>query len=200
MMYKVYTDSTPHWEYKTEEEVKEMFTEYCEANEVEETEEEFNAWMFDCDKRYDLIHEVSKEDIEDRLIELFTDEEDVFNEAIEDLDSYNGYLGDDRYYNMAYDFDEIVSGWTPSEAIQRAFYGYDEDSYDRTSGQYKESFNPNAKYFRFNGYGNLVYTNYKGYSSFLDRYTVREMLDANLDVFNNGDEFEELAKAWNNAE
>ena len=167
---------------------------------VDEYNEDIDAWLFDSMNRYNLIWKVSTEDIEDRLIELFTDEEYVFDEAIEDLDSYNGYLGDDRYYSMDWDFDEIVSGWTPSEAIQRAFYGYDEDSYNKESGQYTESFNPNAEYFRFNGYGNLVSTNYKDYSSFLDRYTVREMLDANLDVFNNGDEFEELAEAWNNAE
>ena len=196
MMYKV-DNGDGTFSFKTYEELEDMF---FNSELVDEYSEDIEAWLFDGMNRYDLIYKVSKEDIEDRLIELFTDEDDVFNEAIEDLDSYNGYLGDDRYYSMDWDFDEIVSGWTPSEAIQRAFYGYDEDSYDRTSGQYKESFNPNAEYFRFNGYGNLVSANYKDYSAFLDRYTVREMLDANLDVFNNGDEYEELAEAWNNAE
>lgn len=195
-MYKV-DNGDGTFSFKTYEELEDMF---FNSELVDEYSEDIEAWLFDGMNRYDLIYKVSKEDIEDRLIELFTDEDDVFNEAIEDLDSYNGYLGDDRYYSMDWDFDEIVSGWTPSEAIQRAFYGYDEDSYDRTSGQYKESFNPNAEYFRFNGYGNLVSANYKDYSAFLDRYTVREMLDANLDVFNNGDEYEELAEAWNNAE
>ena len=199
MMYKV-ENGNGGFDYMTYSELEDFF--FDSEDLCKEYNEDFDSWFFDGKERYGLIFEVSQEEIEDRLIELFTDEEDVFNEAIEDLDSYNGYLGDDRYYNMDCDFDEIVSGWTPSEAIQRAFYGYDEDSYDRTSGQYKESFNPNAEYFRFNGYGNLVSTNYKDYSAFLDRYTVREMLDnmGDISAFNNGDEFEELAEAWNNAE
>ena len=33
-------------------------------------------------------------------MELFQNDEQLFNDTIEELDNYNGYLGDDRYYNM----------------------------------------------------------------------------------------------------
>ena len=34
------------------------------------------------------------------LMELFENDVDLFNSTIEELDGYNGYLGDDRYYEM----------------------------------------------------------------------------------------------------
>lgn len=51
---------------------------------------------------------------------------------------------DNEVFSMD-DFEEIVSGWKPLELAQRIFYG---------------DFNPNRDYFYFNGYGNLVSTNY----------------------------------------
>lgn len=51
---------------------------------------------------------------------------------------------DDEVFSMD-DFEEIVSGWKPLELAQRIFYG---------------DFNPNRDYFYFNGYGNLVSTDY----------------------------------------
>lgn len=40
------------------------------------------------------------EEITADIIDFFEANEDIFAEAIEELDSYNGYLGDDRYYAM----------------------------------------------------------------------------------------------------
>jgi hypothetical protein len=51
---------------------------------------------------------------------------------------------DDEIFSMD-DFEEIVCGWKPLELAQRIFYG---------------DFNPNHNYFYFNGYGNLVSTDY----------------------------------------
>ena len=38
--------------------------------------------------------------IKEQLKELFEQDEQLFNTAIEELDGYNGYLNDNRYYSM----------------------------------------------------------------------------------------------------
>ena len=40
------------------------------------------------------------EEITREIIEYFKNNEDIFNDCMEELDSYNGYLGDNRYYLM----------------------------------------------------------------------------------------------------
>ena len=52
-------------------------------------------------------------------------------------DAVNGW--DCEIFSMD-DFNEILHGFTPEEIANRIFYG---------------DFNPNAEYFRFNGYANL---------------------------------------------
>lgn len=135
------------------------------------------------------------------LMEYFTENEEDFNEAIEALDSWNGYLGDDRYYSMD-ELDEIYSGTEPTEILYRAFYGHDEDSYTTDSRGNKEygQFNPNRNYFYFNGYGNLVSADYKDYSDKLDDYAIREMIDNRdeIDLASISGELEEICDAINN--
>ena len=135
------------------------------------------------------------------LMEYFTVNEEDFNEAIESLDSWNGYLGDDRYYSMD-ELDEIYSGTEPTEILYRAFYGHDEDSYTTDSRGNKEygQFNPNRNYFYFNGYGNLVSADYKDYSDKLDDYAIREMIDNRdeIDLASISGELEEICDAINN--
>lgn len=36
----------------------------------------------------------------EKIKAYFEENEEIFNACIEELDSYNGYLGDDRYYPM----------------------------------------------------------------------------------------------------
>ena len=43
---------------------------------------------------------MERERIIEKIVEYFKENESVFNDCIEELDSYNGYLGDDRYYSM----------------------------------------------------------------------------------------------------
>lgn len=145
------------------------------------------------------------EQIIDNIIDYFENNEDIFNQAIEELDGYNGYLGDDRYYDM-YDLDEFYRDTEPSELLYRAFYGYDEDSYitDEYGTKHYESFNPNRDYFRYNGYGNLVSADYKDYSAQLDEYAIFSILD-NIDYIGTiaDDEdlkalFAELQSAYDN--
>ena len=110
------------------------------------------------------------------IIQYFKENEDVFNDCMEELDSYNGYLGDDRYYNMD-ELNALYSGQEPQEILFRAFYGFDADSWHTDSRGDKEygAFNPNREYFYFNGYGNLVSSDYKDYSDKLDGYAVEAM-------------------------
>ena len=118
----------------------------------------------------------TKEAVIADIIQYFNENEDVFNDCMEDLDSYNGYLGDDRYYNMD-ELNDLYSGQEPQEILFRAFYGFDADTWMTDSSGNKEygAFNPNREYFYFNGYGNLVSSDYKDYSDKLDGYAIEAM-------------------------
>lgn len=137
----------------------------------------------------------TKEQITEAIIEFFSENEDIFNNCIEELDSWNGYLGDDRYYSMD-ELDEFYGGTEPSEILRRAFYGHDADTtHDDENGRtiYGE-FNPNREYFYYNGYGNLVSSDYKDYSAHLDHYAIKAMQDARQNIYaiDDSDELTEL--------
>lgn len=110
------------------------------------------------------------------IIQYFKENEDVFNDCMEELDNYNGYLGDDRYYSME-ELNDLYSGQEPQEILFRAFYGFDTDSWhtDHNGDKIYEAFNPNRDYFYLNGYGNLVSSNFKDYSDRLDECVIEEM-------------------------
>ena len=55
------------------------------------------------------------------------------------LNGLNGSFETYVLYNMD-DFDMVMEGYTPTEVVQRTFFG---------------DFNPNGDYFYFNGYANL---------------------------------------------
>lgn len=139
----------------------------------------------------------------DRIIEYFNDNEDTFNECIEELDAWNGYLGDDRYYEM-YELDEIYHDTDPSELLARAYYGYDEDSYtiDKYDQKHHDGFNPNRDYFRYNGYGNLVSADYKDYSDHIDHYAIEQMSQYrnHIDAIDDNDELAALFDELENVE
>lgn len=113
-----------------------------------------------------------------KIIAYFEENEDTFNECIEELDAYNGYLGDDRYCSMD-ELNELYSGVDPIEILQRAYFGRDNDTWhtDESGDKIYGEFNPNREYFTFNGYGNLVSSDYKDYSNKLDEYFVEELLE-----------------------
>lgn len=131
------------------------------------------------------------------IITLFNDETDLFNACIEELDSYNGYLGDDRYYSMD-ELDELYSGQPASEILTRAFFGHDAESWTLDSDGEKvySRFNPLREYFTFNGYGNLVSADDKDYSAQLDHYAVEAMKEAQSWIDSISDN-EELARLFN---
>lgn len=140
------------------------------------------------------------EEITADIIAYFKDNEEEYNNAIEELDSYNGYLNDDRYYMMD-EFNELHNGLQPDELLRRAFYGYDEETYTTDSSGNKTygAFNPNRDYFRYNGYGNLVSADYKDYSANLDELAVGAMLE-NRCYIDSIEDSEELAALFDELE
>ena len=130
------------------------------------------------------------------IIAYFEENEDEYNDVIEELDSYNGYLGDDRYYNME-DLDEFYSGQPASEILARAFYGHDAETWttdDHGNKTYGE-FNPNREYFYYNGYGNLVSADYKDYSAHLDKWFAEKLIDEAYNLDNIPDDVMEIIDA-----
>lgn len=140
------------------------------------------------------------EEVTADIIEFFENNEDIYNEAIEELDGYNGYLGDDRYFSMD-ELDELHIGTEPSEILRRAFFGYDEETYttDRDGNKTYGVFNPNRDYFRYNGYGNLVSADYKDYSGQLDKYAVESMSE-NRHYIDSIEQSDELAALFDELE
>lgn len=134
-----------------------------------------------------------RQDAINTIIEYFDNNEGVFNDCMEQLDCYNGYLGDDRYYSMD-ELDELYSGTETIEILRRAFYGYDDEMWTTDSSGNKEycAFNPNRNYFHFNGYGNLISADYKDYSAHLDKYAVESMRE-NRDYIGAIDDDDELS-------
>ena len=140
----------------------------------------------------------SRADVVRDILDYFTENPADFEQAIEELDSYNGYLGDDRYYEMEM-LRDFYRGTDPYELLLRAYYGRDDDSW-HTDG-YGEKiygpFNPNRDYFYYNGYGNLVSSDYKDYSAHLDGWVIDEMLEhlTHIDSINDNTELSILFEA-----
>ena len=130
------------------------------------------------------------EEIKEEIKAYFEENEEEYNEVIEDLDSWNGYLGDDRYYNME-ELDELYNNTELTEILTRAFYGYDE-MYTDNDGHHPEPFNPNRDYFRYNGYGNLVSTDCKDYTDRLDNYFIDAVIEHAGQLYHIPEEVQEL--------
>lgn len=129
------------------------------------------------------------------IINYFTDNETAFNDCVEQLDAWDGFLGDDRYYMMD-ELDEFYSNEKPSEVLRRAYFGHDADTWTLRADGSREygAFDPMREFFTFNGYGNLVSTDYIDYSAHLDAWTVEHMAECReyIDAINDDAELAEL--------
>ena len=114
------------------------------------------------------------EEIKGRLLDYFEENEDVFNDVIIELDCLDGFLDEDKFYDME-ELDEYVCG-SPIEILMKAHFGKDLDSQDKP-------FNPDRDYFRFNAYGNLESTDYPDYSSHLDNDFIEEVIDKKDELY-----------------
>ena len=130
----------------------------------------------------------------EKIIAFFKENEEIFNSCMEELDGYNGYLGDNRYYSMD-ELNELYTETEPLEILRRAFYGHDEDTWttDSTGNKTYGEFNPNRDYFSYNGYGNLVSSDYKDYSAFLDNYAIEAMQENRAYIYSIDDNDERAA-------
>jgi hypothetical protein len=93
------------------------------------------------------------------VLNWLEDNEDEFNDAIEELDSWNGYLGDDRWYEMS-EFDELMCHLSPSDIV----------------ASLDDSFNINDWYFRYGVYG-VESADYKDYSDYLGEGFVDDLVE-----------------------
>lgn len=141
-----------------------------------------------------------REIIINKIIEFFENNENIFNDCVEELDSYNGYLGDDRYYNMD-ELNEYYNGVEPLELLRRAYFGRDDDTWttDNNGNKTYSEFNPNREYFYYNGYGNLVSSDYKDYTGKLDHYIIESMSE-NRRYIDTIDTTDELTEHFNELE
>lgn len=120
----------------------------------------------------------------EKILEFFKENESVFNDCITELDGWNGYLNDERYYPMD-ELNEIFSGTSCVDILNRAYFGYDLDSWttDSSGNKIYNAFNPNREFFTFNGYGNLVSTDYIDYSDFLDDYFIQALSESRSHIW-----------------
>lgn len=110
------------------------------------------------------MNEQKRKEFETALTELLENDSDVLVELVNTFVSYNGLFEDEQRIQME-EIDEYFVDVKPSEFLPRVFYGHDEDT--SSEGNYSE-FNPNRAYFYFNGYGNLVSTDYLDYSDLIE--------------------------------
>lgn len=146
---------------------------------------------------------MTKAEAINNIREFFEDDEDLFNECIEDLDNYNGWLDNRRCYPMD-ELDELYCTCSHIEVLERAFFGHDDETWHTDSHGEKEygAFNPNREYFYYNGYGNLVSCDEKDYSDFLDDHAIESMAEHRREIYQIGEnaELKELFDAYEEAE
>lgn len=97
------------------------------------------------------------QNILDNIYDYFQSHKNVYVNVIEQLDDCNGYLGDERWDNMAI-FDEWSTTPRPLVVAGMVYDGRDING---------DRFNPYSDYFRFNRYGTLESSDEKNYDDFL---------------------------------
>lgn len=127
------------------------------------------------------------------IIGWFANNYDDFNVTIEQLDDLCSWFNGDRYLPMEM-LNEAFYNTEPAKILDYAFYGYDDDSYiiNALSGVKEHAkFNPNREYFYFDCCDNLVSSDVKDYSSYLNEYFVAALLNHRCSM-TLSDEVEEL--------
>ena len=135
------------------------------------------------------------------IVNYLEENTDVANSLIEELDSYNGYLGDDRCYPMD-ELPELMNGTDTFDLLRMAYFGHDGEAYHLNQygdKVWESSFNPNRDYFGFNGYGNLMSYDEPDYSDYIDKHLVRELSD-NRRWIDGIEDDEELAELFDELE
>ena len=116
-------------------------------------------------ENYRMDFEERRQYVYDKAIELLENDDYAFIEGCESLDSWNGFLGDERCYSM-YDIDELLGEMKPSELFEKV----------------TDDFDVRDKYFYFSIYGiescdNII-------DVYRDCTTADELLDNLIDEYN----------------
>lgn len=115
------------------------------------------------DKNYTMSYDERRDYVMDKIVEELEKDHDAFVEACEELDSWNGFLGDIRCIPMC-EIDEFFN--KPSELL---------DAMD--------DFDYNDEYFYFNGY-HCVSTTSDVYDTYHDDFDEDEVADALVEDYN----------------
>ena len=110
--------------------------------------------------------------LQQELLNYYKRNSEDFTDDIEELDDWNECLYEDKFFSMD-ELDEVLKGFEPSEILRSALFGHDESH----GNLIKSSFNLNRDYFHYNGYGDLVSTDERDYSDYLDDYFIQEIID-----------------------
>ena len=133
------------------------------------------------------------------ILTYFEENEDTFTDIIEQLDGWDGYLGDDRVEDME-NLYEYYRDDLENFAL-RMYYGHDADDWttDQWGEKHFSAFCPNRNYFYYNGYGNLISTDYKDYTDKLDKYFIDEVLENRSHLYIGDSELDDLLDALEQA-
>lgn len=113
------------------------------------------------------------------LEEYFSSHTEEWNYCIEELDAWNGYLGDDKFYRMD-EIDEVLWGRTASDILSMV------------NGR----FDGTDDYFRFDGYGNLYSTNNFDYSDCLSSEAIEEIVKVWNHLYISASDIDDEALNW----
>lgn len=135
---------------------------------------------------------MKREELVEKLRELYEENEEAFNDDIEEFDNYCGLISsDDRYEDMEF----IGDCFSTQDALERAYYGYDEDG-----GQ----FCPLRKYVCADCCGRFISSDHKDYSAYLDDNVINKIVNYleknsdHLDYFHISDEANEIINEYFN--
>lgn len=106
-----------------------------------------------------MTQDEKRKAVAEAMLAYYSENEDDFNNDIEELDSWNGYLNDDRYYQME-ELDDLLSGLSPLEILEKV--GRD--------------FNYCDDFVQFGIYG-MESSNYKDYSNLLGIDFCNDIID-----------------------
>lgn len=116
-------------------------------------------------ENYTMDFDERKQYVYDKAIEVLEEDEDAFVEACEELDNWDGFLGDSRCESMDM-IDEFFN--KPSELLDQMNY-----------------FNPTDSYFYFTVYG--VSTTDDKHGIYSDDFSADDVLDELIDNYNHVD-------------
>ena len=114
---------------------------------------------------YNMNFEARRQYVYDKAIDILEDEDDTFDEACEELDCWNGFLGDERCYEM-----DMIDD----------FFNRPSDLLDKMS-----DFDYTDDYFYFTVYG--VTTTDDKHDVYTDNFSAEDVLDALIDNFSHVD-------------